>query len=810
MFLLIFKSIVRLFGKNKLIFTLSLLGLSVGFAVFITIFMYVRFEYSFDNFQPDAKNIYRMHPTYGVNGGYINEYATSDNAYGPTLRKELPEILNYVRMLAYQSERMVTYSPENRKKIQNRESQVFIADSNFFSFFRYRLKEGSPTSVLVRPGTIVISESAAVKYFGEEDPIGKQLIVSDYGEPYKCEVTGIFYDLPANSNLRFNFLISFESLKQRNSQIDNSWNFGVSYTYLRLAENTDIRKLEKDIMDVFKARSGYVIPGNLKFDMNLVSMADIHLNPPLQWELEKKGDRSETRYLYIIAIMILSVSWLNYLNISTSLGKQRARNSRVKTILGSGKLHLIIQFMAEAFVVNLVSLLIAIQLIIPGQTLISSFFGSDAAVIIFQQKLFPVLLLSILGFGTLITGILSSVIFFLSNPDFLLNLNNKASRPFLRQIMVVTQFASGIILIIGTLVIFKQVRFLKMQDTGVNLKQTIVIKAPSGTDAHTEGIDKFRRLLSNTAGIEHVSAGSDIPGQFMDMGYLVHRTAINPPVYQVTDGGRIDHEYCKSLGLKIIAGEDFAEGMDTEHKVLINEEMVKLLKFESNDDAIGKPILLPEVYGNMPVTVLGVLQNYRQQSPVSPYRPVFFMCRAREWLKFNYFIVQYNGPKSRTLDEIASKWKEAFPLSTFDYYFLDDYYNRQYSGSIRFGQLFGLLSLLAIIISVLGLFGLSVNTTQNRIKEIGIRKVNGAKILQILYILNRDIAIWVIVAILIASPIAWYAMNLWLKTFATRTSLDWWIFALAAAATMTIALLTVSWQSWRAAKRNPVESLRYE
>jgi putative ABC transport system permease protein len=587
------KTIIRLFQKNKLIFSLCILGLSVGFAVFITVITYVSFEYSYDKDHKNANNIYRMHPIYGQEDGYINTYATSDCGYGPSLKEDLPEVIDYVRMIAYQSERVITYSPENKNERQYREPHVFMVDSNFFSFFDYQLKVGSPNNVLINPGTIVISESAVRKYFGNENPVGKKLMVSDYGQPFTCEVTGVFYDLPANSNLQFNFLISLETWKQGWPQIDNSWNYGISYTYLHLAENTDIEKFDDEIMRVFKARSGFVIPENLKFEMELAHFPAIHLDDPVQWELEKKGKRAETKYLLVIALVIIVVSWLNYTNITTSLVNQRANNSRIKMILGSGKSQLVLQFIIEAFFVNLVSLCVGILFIVLGQNLISLFFGANVYGFIINNSFTSVLLISILVFGTLATGVLSAIVFFISNPDFLLYPKARNPKSTFRRVMVVTQFATGIVLLIGTMVVFKQVRFLKSQGLGVNLDHILVIKAPPGGDAHTAGIEKFRLCTANIVGVEQVSAGSDIPGQFMDMGYLVNRTNVNPPVHAVTDGGRIDHEYVETLGLQVVAGKDFSEGMNTEKRVLINEKMVELLKFEDNDDAVGKQIMLP-------------------------------------------------------------------------------------------------------------------------------------------------------------------------------------------------------------------------
>jgi putative ABC transport system permease protein len=810
MYSILFKPIFRIFRKNKLMFFLCLLGLSIGYSVLIIIIMHTRFEYSFDNFQPDAGNIYRLHPIYGQADGFTSQYATSDNGYGPALKQDIPEIKDFVRMLAYQSERIITYETQSKKKTQYREPHVFLVDSNFFSFFNYRLKTGAKNTVLEKPNTMVISENAARKYFGDENPIGKTLHVSNHGKPFQCEVTGIFYNLPSNSNLQFDFLVSLETVRSTWPKIDHSWNYGISYTYIRVAEHTNIRQLEGRIMQVFRNRSGFDIPGNLKFDMQLVSMPDIHLDQPLQWELEKKGNRSETRYLLIIALVTIFISWINYINITTSQESQRAKTLQIKTILGSGKFLFVTQYVAETFFVNLVSLLIALLFILVIQSPISSFFGYSAFNMIFKNSFIILLVPLALLSGTLITGLSSAFIFWANRQGTVLQKRKGDVKTTFRQSLVVLQFATGIILIIGTLVILKQINYLRSMELGFDQNHTLVIKTPPISNTNNSGIDQFRHLLAGIAGIDYITAGTDIPGQFMDMGYMVNRTNINPPIYQVTDGGCIDPDYVKTLNLQIVAGEDFFRGTNSDRKVLINEEMVHLLNFKDNQDAIGKQIILPEIYNQKPVTILGVMKNYRQQSPSYSYKPVFFQCKENNWSGFNYFIVRYGGNTQAALSAVSSTWEKVFPNSSFDYYFLTDEYDHQYAGDIRFGKLFGFLSIIAIFISMLGLFGLTINTTHQRIKEIGIRKVNGATVPQIMYMLNFDFTKWILLAILFASPIAWYVMSSWLTNYATRTNIDWWIFALAGVLALGIALLTVNWQSWKAATHNPVEALKYE
>ena len=804
------KTVFRLFLKNKLIFSLCILGLSAGFAVFIIVSMHYRFEHSYDKMHRNGKNIYRMHAIYGTETGYMNTYATTDNGYGPTLKEELPEVLDFVRILAYQSERIVGYAPENGNMLNYREPNVFLVDSNFFSFFDYELKVGSIHEVLNKPNTMVISENAARKYFGDEEPLGKSLSVSDGANPFECEITGVFYDLPGNSNLQFDFLVSMESLKQRWQGLDNSWNFAISYTYLHLEENTEITKFEDQIMEVFFKRSGVVPNGELNFDMELVHLHDIHLNEPLQWELEQKGNRAETKYLLGVAIIIILISWLNYMNISTALAIQRNNNTRIKSILGSGKFHLILQFISEAFFINLISVCFSILLVLLATPLINTFFQHDGLGFIFKDQFVIFLIAGIILLGTFSSGIISAIFFFINNPDFLLNPNSKSSGSRFRQVMVVAQFTTAVMLIIGTVLVYKQVQFLRSQELGIELNQMVVVKAPLGGQSNDDGLSKIRQSLANNPAIINVSAGSDIPGQFMDMGFMIDRTSINPPVHEITDGGRIDYDYVETLGLELAAGVDFDEKMNTGRRILINEEMARLLKFESPEEAVGKQVQLPEIHQNNPVTILGVLKNYRQQSPTHDYKPVFFYCHKNHWLRYNYFVVRYRGKTQDVISDLNEKWAEAFPVSSFDYYFLNDHYEKQYSGNVRFGNLFGILSIMAIAISVLGLLGLSINASQQRIKEIGIRKVNGARVGELLAMLNIDFAKWITISVFLGSILAYFIMQNWLDNFAIKTTISWWIFALAGLLALGIALITVSWQSWKAATRNPVEALRYE
>ncbi len=804
------KTVVRLFLKHKFVFSLCVIGLSTGFAVFIIVFMHYRFEHSYEDMHANAKNIYRMHSIYGTDDGYISTYATTDNGYGPALKEELPEVLDYVRILTYQSERILSYTKDDKSVLKYREPNVFIVDSTFFSFFDYPLKVGSINEVLNRPNTMVISESAAKKYFGNGNPLGKIINVSTSGNPFECEITGIFYDIPDNSNLQFDFLVSIETQKQLWKELDDMWNYAISYTYLHLVENIDIEKLEDRIMEVFFKRSGVVAQGDLNYDMELIHFSEIHLNEPLQWEHEKKGSRAETNYLLIISLFIIIISWLNYINISTSLATKRNTITRIKTILGAGKFQVIFHFIVEAFFVNLVSICFSLLFVLLATPLINTYFNHGGMDFIFDTGLISLVLIGLLVVGTFVSGFVSAVFFFVNNPDFLLKPDARSSGSRFKQAMVVVQFMTVVVLIIGAIMVYKQVQFMRSQETGVDLSQTLVIKPPVGNDSSPKGLYRFRESLSDNASIINVTASSDIPGQFMDMGYMVDRADIATPIHEITDGGYIDFDYVETLDLEMAAGVDFDETSDPVRKVLINEEMVKLLNFKSPDDAIGKHIQLPELYQKEAVTIIGVLKNYRQQSPTHDFKPVFFYCTKSDWGRYNYFIVRYTGKTDEVISYLNNKWIASYPTSSFDYYFLNSHYEEQYNGNIRFGKLFSTLCILAILIAILGLLGLSIQAAQQRIKEIGIRKVNGAKIWEVLVLLNKDFAKWIVIAVFVGSVLAFFFIRNWLENFAIQTRISWWVFILAGIITFIISLATVSWQSWKAARMNPVIALRNE
>jgi putative ABC transport system permease protein len=401
---------------------------------------------------------------------------------------------------------------------------------------------------------------------------------------------------------------------------------------------------------------------------------------------------------------------------------------------------------------------------------------------------------------------------YISRMNYSLFMRNKTnnSRSRLRKILVILQFTASIVLITCTLVIYKQISDMRQQQIGVDVEKTLVIKAPTGNDSQYAALERFRQQVNNVAGISFISGGSDIPGQFINMGWTIERRDVNPKIYEVIDGGSIDYNYIPALNLKLVAGNNFSRSINNQRKIIFNEAMVRYLHIKNNEEAIGKQVILPEI-SQEPYTILGVLKDYHQQSPNKEVTPVFFLYSNGFSFPLKYYIVKMQTKQyHQAIADVSTQWVKLFPHTSFDYFFLDNHYEKQYAPNIIFGKLFGFLACLAIFVLILGLFGLSIYSTEQRTKEIGIRKVNGAKISEVMLLLNHDFVKWVAIAFIIACPIAWYSMHKWLESFAYKTELSWWIFALAGIVAVLVAVMTVGWQSWKAATRNPVEALRNE
>ncbi len=803
-----FNLIIRQIIKRNLFTLISFGGLLVGYWVLIMTTSFVRFEYSYDSMHKSSDQIYRINSIVGKKDGILSVYATSDNGFGPALAEEFAEVKSYLRMWAFDTEKIISFNQDEINKKQFREKNVFFADSNFFSFFSYPLKTGRPNEVLKAPNSMVLSESAGKKYFGSESPIGKTMTIRNNRDSKEFTVTGVFYDLPANSNLQFDFLLSMETLRAGWPGIDNSWHYAVSYTYLLLADNTDPDRIARACTDIIKKRSTYQTSDNFTNTYELVPLREIHQNKSIQWELERKGNHQHSTYLIIIALGVIMIAWFNYINLNTSFVETRQKEIRTRKILGSSRGRLFLTFIVEAVILNLSAFIAGLLIAILSKGLFENFTGKEIPVL---HTINIAIYLAFLFLGILISGLIPALIFTGSMSQKKGSSYNVGSLFSIKRMVITGQFLISISLIISTIIIYKQLNYLKKIDVGADIQNKIVLKTPSGTDFQSTGLNPFKERTKAIPGVRNVTATSDIPGQYLKMGWMIDRTDVDPQINEVIDGARIDYDFMDVFRLKLLAGKSFLPSENNSRNIIINETACSKLRYSSPNEAVGKQIILPE-FGNSPAfTIYGVIKDFHLLSPEKEFSAFVLFCADNTYKGYNYYVIDIDKKNRKSIiSSLKTNWEKLYPNSSFDYFFLSEFYDRQYVSNTQFGDLLSTLSFIAIFLSVLGLFGLINYAISKRIKEIGIRKINGAKIWELVSLFNKDIIKSVAIAFVIATPIAYYAMNQWLENFAYKTTLRWWIFALAGLLALGIALLTVSWQSWKAATRNPVEALRYE
>ena len=805
MYKLFLKIATRYLLKNKLYSFINIFGLAIGIASFVLIMLYVNYEYSYDTFE-GSESVQRVYMDYTEEGVFVPGDAQTYNLSGPTLKENFPEIKEFVR-LGHITD--VAFKYDN-KFIDGEKGA--LADPSYFDIFKYPLLKGDVNTVLKEPYTILLTKSLAIKIFGSEDPIGKSIGIIYYGNtPFT--VDGILKDLPENTHMKNDFLVSFSTMLTWESYRDNpkpNWNGNNLFTYLKLDKNTDVEVLKKKIMD-FKVEA-------LPFERhNIEPLEDIHLYSDKPYEAEANGSASRVQFLLAIALIIIILSWLNYINLSTAKSLERAKETGIRKVAGAQRPQIILQSFLESLLLNLVAITIAIIVVLIVLPAFNKYVGKELAIGISSIGDF----LPMLGFillGTVLSGIYPALVLSNYTPAKALKGKIRTSSAGLniRKGLIIGQFLATIILLIGTIVVTKQIKFLQEQPIGANLNQVVALNGKI-MDYTTDSvfIRKARALeneLQKYPFVKSTARAQTYPGgTYDDIGSSVGIT--------FPDGTRDDSriwynyevgpKYFDLMDFKFLAGGPFlanTEGFN--NQIVMNEKFVRHMGISNMQDAVDKVVKIAgEDY-----TISGVIEDYHHFGLKTSIEPILLTHNAN----FGNLLVKLDektlSPSglNGAISQIEGKWKEIFTESTFEYRFLDQKFEAQYSEDKAFGSAFQIFTVLAILIASMGLFGLTSYTILQRKKEIGIRKVNGATIGQVLTLLNKDFVKWVGLAFIIAVPISWYAMNKWLEGFAYKTNISWWIFALAGITALGMALLTVSWQSFRAAVANPVEALRDE
>jgi len=795
--------------KNKVFSIINITGLAIGLACFLLITLYVTDELAYDRYNEKAERIYRVDAAIKFGGNELN-LAVSSDPMGATLKKDYPQVEEYTRVYASNGNKLIK---KNNEFIS--EDEVAHADSTFFNVFTLPAISGDTKTALNEPNTVVITESTAKKYFDNVNAIGK-VIETDEKEQYK--VTAVIKDMPRNSHFKFDMIFS---MKNVNYQWGNflSHNF---HTYIVLKKGADYREFEKNfsqftakyilaqakqLMEI-SSMEEFEKSGN-KLKYSLMPLTDIHLHSDLTGELGVNGN---IQYVYIfsaIALFILLIACINFMNLSTARSANRAREVGIRKVLGTSRKELITQFLIESTVMAVISLILAIAvayLILPtfndiaGKSILLRDFFTGKAI------LFIILLPFIVG---LLAG--SYPAFFLSGfkPIQVLKgkLNMGSKSGGMRSGLVVFQFAISIFLIIGTIIIYKQINYIQHTKLGFNKDQVLII---NGTDALGNNADAFKNEVLQMPGVSSATMSGFLPvnssrndNSFSKDPVMDAKNALSMQTW------RVDYDYIKTLGMEMQKGRNFSKDFGSDSTaVILNEAAARVLGY---DDPVGKKIYT-STNPNDPAaqesfSIIGVVKNFHYESLRDNIGPLcFFLGRSRGATSFK--VTAANIPT--LLKQVESKWKTMAPGMPFSHRFMDDAFNNIYREEMRVGKLAMIFSLLAIFIACLGLFGLATFMAEQRTKEIGIRKVLGANVTGIVQLLSKDFLKLVIIAFCLSVPLAWWGMHKWLQDFAYRVDISWWVFVLAGITALFIALITVSLQAIRAALANPVKSLRTE
>ncbi|SHH75338.1 putative ABC transport system permease protein [Chryseolinea serpens] len=791
---------LRNISRRKGFSMLNVLGLSIGLAASLLIMQYVKDEFSFDDFHANKENIYRVQYDRYRDNELVLQCATTFPKVAPALLADYPEVQKACRLYLRYGGGVIRYDD-----IQMKEDNLFTADQSFFDVFSYSLLKGDRATALKEPNTAVVEEETARKYFGNADPMGKRI---KFGNREEYEITGVIRS-PENSHLKFSFLLSYPTLvKVVGPDAEQAWGWYDFYTYIQLSPGADPKALEAKFPEFIKKYGAEGDDKKIKF--SLQRLTDIHLNSDLLQEARVNGNGRSVYFLSIIAFFILVIAWVNYINLATARAVERAKEVGVRKAIGAGRLQLMGQFIAEALIVNFGAVITAVALMSATIPLFNTLSGKALTTSILTDPTLWYTATVLFLAGSALSGLYPAFVLSSYQPARVLKGSMKGTHEglLLRKMLVVMQFVASVALIAGTLIVYNQLQFMQNRDLGVDIDQVLVIHAPGVTDTSTyvSQLRSFKSEVQRHPNVQSFTASSEVPGNLIywtNGGKRIGGDQELPSIVMYRMG--IDHDFFGTYKNKVLAGRVFSEDFTADtSNVILNRKAVEVLGFNTPENAVGGQVKI----GDDTLTVVGVVENYHQEGLKSNFRQTAFHLLPEN---HSYYSVKVQAKDiDQTLAYIKEKYSQQFPENPFDYFFLDTFFQRQYQTDRQFGQVFGFFALLAIFVASLGLFGLASFTASQRTKEIGIRKVLGSTVPNIFLLLSKDFLKLVIFANVIAIPLVVYFMDKWLHTFAFRINIGYWIFLVSAVLTLLIALITVSFQSIRAAMANPVKSLRYE
>jgi len=795
-----FKTAWRNLWRNKVFSSINILGLSIGLACCILMFLFIQHELSYDKFNVNAKNIYRITSIF-AEGKEKKELAVTPPPWAPLMKKDYPGIREYVRLL--KSEKTIVGRPDEQHFY---EKDILFADSTFFNVFSIGLERGDVKKALELPNSIILTREAAQKYFGNEDPIGKILEINSFGRTLNAQVTAITNKIPDASHFKFSSIVSLQSL----GDLSNMWSFHMMQSYVLLHDNVSVKDMEKKLGGF---TNKYIVnnpQADGKVNISLQPLLDIHLHSAMVGEI---GVNSDIVYVYVfagVAIFILLIACFNFTNLSTARSLSRAKEVGLRKVVGAGKGQLLKQFLGESAFFAMISLVFAVIiafLILPVFNQLS-----DRQLNIDFSRNYPLIIMLVLLilFVGLLAGLYPAVILSSFKPVQVLKgkLFKTRKNVSFGKILVTLQFVVSIVLIASTILVNQQLKFLQNKKLGFDKDNVVVLTLPRDSDSAK--LETFKTSLTSNSGIRSVGASSSVPGPIIPVN-LVNDGSVDLSKAQSMQMLFIDNDFISTMNMKLLAGRNFSRDHPTDRTegFILNEEAVKNMGWSSAAEAIGKTfqwVQPNEVIKSGKVT--GVVQDFNITPLKSAIQPLVMHINP---LRFQYLYVRFDQSKAdHIISTIEKTFNKFYAKQSFEYSFLDDTLAMLYKSEKKLGIIFSYFSFLAILIACLGILGLSLYSTQQRIKEIGIRKVIGASVARITILLIKEFVQPIFIATIIAVPIVWYGMNKWLEDFAYRVSIGWWVFAISGTVALLIALFTISFQAIKAAIANPVKSLRTE
>jgi len=775
---------------------INIIGLAVGLAATFLIVLYINFEFSYDTFHSKKDNIYRLIADVEVPNDVL-EIDRPALAVPPHLKEDFADIEDAVRIMGLSL-------AVRKDDLKFKEENAIAADETFFDMFDYTLLQGDKNTVLKEPYTVVLTPALAKRYFGAENSIGKTLKINNEDiNDITFTVTGIMEEAPENSRFRPELIISFATyFNGVMPDINNFWGTYDPEAFVRLNPNVDVASLESKFAAFLEKYTGE----QMRKDKSLVTLKMEPLKKVYLFSERNQGISGDINSIYIfsiIAIFILLIACINFINLTTARSVERAKEVGVRKVIGAQKNQLSKQFVGESMIISILAFFVALVLAVIALPMFKEVIGKEISQDIFSNPWYVLILFCTSLIIGAVAGIYPAFVLSSFKPVNVLkgNFSTGTRGILLRKGLVVTQFAISIALIIGTIVIYNQMQYMSKQELGFNKDHVMILET-----GYVPEREVFQKKLEAISGIKSTSYTSSVPGVQGNIAYSLIEDSNNEELQVHIDAFFVDYDFISQYGLKVVAGRSFSKDFasDSTAAMLINERAVKLLGYTSPEKALGASFSQWSKTGE----IVGVVQDFHFKSLQENIRPMSITV-SEAGGDFLSVSMRSNNIK-QTIAGIENTWNEVMPKNPFNYYFLDEAFDRQYRTQQRFGKIFVNFAILAIFISCLGLLGLAAYSMLQRRREIGIRKVLGASVSTMVNLLSIEFMKLVGIAFLIAAPIAWFSMNSWLDNFAYKIDLHWWIFALAGISAAIIALATVGFHAVKASIANPVKSLRTE